>query len=82
MKTKPHFLLHIFHDTSLGDPAWKPLPLRGRGFHAGRLVKYHGKYATTMWFCFRVNQSHSAVDGLSVRDTVNVHSLINILCVP
>ena len=47
-------MLHIFHDTSLGDPAWKPLPLRGRGFHAGGLVKYHGKYATTMWFCFRM----------------------------
>ena len=54
IKTKPHLLLHIFHDTSLGDPAWKPLPLRGRGFHAGRLVKYHGKYATTMWFCFSI----------------------------
>ena len=52
IKTKPHLLLHIFHDTSLADPAWKPLPLRGRGFHAGRLVKYHGKYATAMWFCF------------------------------
>ena len=51
IKTKPHLLLHIFHDTSLTDPAWKPLPLRGRGFHAGRLVKYHGKYATAMWFC-------------------------------
>ena len=35
-------MLHIFHDTSLSDPAWKPLPLRGRGFHAGRLMKYHG----------------------------------------
>ena len=38
IKTKPHLLLHIFHDTSLGDPAWKPLPLRGRGIQAGRLV--------------------------------------------
>ena len=54
IKAKPYFLLHIFHDTSLGDPAWKPLPLRGSGFHAGRLVKYHGKYATTMWFCFNI----------------------------
>ena len=54
IKTKPHLLLHIFHDTSLADPAWKPLPLRGRGFHAGRLVKYHGKYATAMWFCFKL----------------------------
>ena len=54
IKTKPHLLLHIFHDTSLADPAWKPLPLRGRGFHAGRLVKYHGKYATAMWFCFNI----------------------------
>ena len=41
IKTKSHLFLHIFHDTSLADPAWKPLPLRGRGFHAGRLVKYH-----------------------------------------
>ena len=54
IKAKPHLLLHIFHDTSLGDPTWKPLPLRGRAFHAGRLVKYHGKYATTMWFCFNI----------------------------
>ena len=57
IKTKPHLLLHIFHDTSLADPAWKPLRLRGRGFHAGRLVKYHGKYATAMWFCFIISTS-------------------------
>ena len=63
IKTKPHLLLHIFHDTSLGDPAWKPIPLRGRGFHAGRLVKYHGKYASTMWFCFMVTYSLRRVCG-------------------
>ena len=60
-------MLHIFHDTSLGDPAWKPLPLRGRGFHAGRLVKYHGKYATTMWFCFSVIQMF-------------LHKLVSLIC--
>ena len=43
-------IFSFFNDTSLCDPAWKPLPLWGSGFHAGCLVKYHGKYAMTIWF--------------------------------
>ena len=56
IKTKSHLFLHIFHDTSLADPAWKPLPLRGRGFHAGRLVKYHGNMQQPCGFALVPNE--------------------------
>ena len=58
IKTKPHLILHILHDSSLGDQASKLISLKGCGFHAGCLRKYYVKniqscasalrYTTTM----------------------------------
>ena len=36
-KSKTTWLLNIFHVASLSNPAWKPQPLQGSGFHAGLL---------------------------------------------
>ena len=49
-KNKPHFLFHI---SMILHPATQH-GIRGRGCHAGRLVKYHGKYTTTMWLCLNI----------------------------
>ena len=48
-------MLNIFHDIPLCVPAWNQLPLRGRWFQAGRLVEYHEKYSTGMWFYYKIN---------------------------
>ena len=43
--------------TDIGNVLEIPLP--GHGFHAGHIVKYHGKFATEMWFCFTIKwRSH------------------------
>ena len=55
----------------------KTTPQSGRGFHSGRFVKYHGKYATTV--CFALNYPLLVraviVNDYRFRVVVNLHWL-------